>query len=183
MRRLTPLLALMVSLCVVGCQGDREVQQALLDLKNEHTLTLMGLTDQSEFLEKKLDHVREKLEVLDESDRMLSSEFALYARRPDEIKREILDDVGLRTVMIAEEQQQYFVDLTNRLDQHALRFDNQMVQATEATQKTLSEEDAFFRFVFTEQDSINRVFAARFENRPWYESVLAKWEDRAPVSN
>ena len=183
MRRLASLVALMLSFCVVGCQADRELQQSLLDLQNEHTLTLMHLTDQNEFLQKKLDHVRERLDALDNSNRMLSSEFAIYARRPDQIKREILDDVGLRTVMIAEEQEQYLADLTKRLEQQALRLENQMAGATEATQKTLSEDDTFFRFVFTEQDSVNRVFAARFENKPWYESVLAKWEERSPDPN
>jgi hypothetical protein len=45
-------------------------------------------------------------------------------------------------------------------------------------ERTLEAKDEFFRFVFSEQDSINMEFAARFESRPWYESVLGRWEER-----
>ena len=44
-------------------------------------------------------------------------------------------------------------------------------------EETLLEHASFVRFVTGEQDSINYIFAARFDSRPWYQSILGKWED------
>jgi hypothetical protein len=47
----------------------------------------------------------------------------------------------------------------------------------EEFKKKVDEHEEFVNFVTAQQDSINRVFATRLDSRPWYESILGKWED------
>jgi hypothetical protein len=57
------------------------------------------------------------------------------------------------------------------------RIDAGLQTKVDTMEQDLAQHVAFVNFVATEQDSINRVFATRFDSRPWYQSYMGKWED------
>jgi polyhydroxyalkanoate synthesis regulator phasin len=173
------LLVLLPLAALAGCQGaDRDLQQELLNLKNETTLQLELLSRHSEFLTEKTDMVEKRLDTLSDADRKLSHDVAVYTARPDQIRKEILDEVDSRGEMAAERQQRFGDDLTGRLDARGTELSNKASTTIAEFQSVLDHEHDFFKFVFTAQDSLNQVFANRFADRPWYESVLGRWEAR-----
>lgn len=174
MRRAVSLVAVLAGL--TGCAQDRQLQQDLLDYKNETTLTLMLLEDQNDFLMDKLDTVSEAVDAVDESDSRLQRNFSAYSRRPDEIKQEILDEVDTRAGVVEEQQERFAAESARKLDELDQSLDTHLSDAVAVMQASLDHEDSFFRFVFGLQDSVNLEFAQRFDRKPWYESVIGRWE-------
>ena len=43
--------------------------------------------------------------------------------------------------------------------------------------------DEFVRFVMTYQDTVNIAFASRFDQKPWYTSILGRWEQKKPTKH
>lgn len=174
-RRLHLLLLLPLA-AVAGCQGDRELQQELLNIKNETTLQLELLNRHGAFLTEKTDMVEQQVDALSDADRHLSREVAIYTARPDQIRREILNEVDTRGELAAERQEQFKDEIADRLDDRGRVLSEKTQNTIEQYQDALDRERAFVEFVFTQQDSMNRVFANRFADRPWYESILGTWE-------
>jgi hypothetical protein len=172
------LLLAPLILAVAGCQSSRETEQELVDLRNETTLQLLLLNRHGDFLSQKSDLVAERLRILEEADLELARNFDAYASRPDEVKEEVLGEVDSRGESMANQQQAFAAEIDQRLHDKERALDAKTKDAMAAIQAVLDYENAFFRFVFTEQDSLNLVFARRFEDRPWYESVLSRWEAR-----
>lgn len=176
---LTPLIA-----GVVGCQGNRELQQELLNLKNETSLQLELLNRHNDFLTRKTDLVEERVERLSSSDRQLTREVNIYGARPDQIKREILDEVDVRGQMAADQRTAFTQEFDDRLTDKSAYLSDKTRTTIAGFERALDHEDRFFRFVFAEQDSMNLEFVSRFQDRPWYESLLGRWEQQensAPV--
>lgn len=179
LRRLQ-LLALIVAMAgLTGCQArNRDLEQELVDIKNAARLNEMLLERQSEFLTNKVDLVTQQIDKLEEDNHRLSRDFSIYAARPEEVKHEVLTEVDVKTDQATKAQEDFRREFTQKLNQRAADLDAKSREAISDYMDTLNADDRFFRFVFTEQDSLNRIFAARFENRPWYESILGKWESQ-----
>jgi hypothetical protein len=175
-RRLRLLALLPFALGAAGCQGDRELQQELLNIKNETTLQLELLNRHSEFLVQKSEMVEGNLATLTDEDRRLSREVAIYTARPDQIRREILGEVDTRAEMATERRERFSRDIADRLDARGRALSEKTSQTIAKFQSALDHDRMFLTFVFAHQDSMNRVFANRFDDRPWYESVLGRWE-------
>lgn len=172
------LLFLIPLAAAVGCQGDRELQQELLNLKNESTLQLELLERHSAFLTEKTDMVEKQVDALADSDRRLSHDVAVYTARPDQIRKEILDEVDQRGELAAERRERFKEEILQRLDDRGDELTAKAQEAVDQYQAVLDRERAFIDFVFTQQDSMNQVYANRFADRPWYESILGTWEAR-----
>ena len=170
------LLGMTTALALTGCQANRELLEGLVELKNDSSLQLMLLDRHNQFLISKVEKVTRNLEALEAINARLSREFAVYTSRPDAIKRDILGDVSFRASEAAEKQRLFTEEFSDRLNKKETALNQILTQNIQSIQKTLDYEDEFFRFVFTMQDSINREFATRFDSRPWYQSLLGKWE-------
>ena len=170
------LLGTTVVLGLTGCQANRELQEGLVELKNITRLQLMLLDRHNEFLTQKLEKVALNLEALEATNAKLTREFAVYTARPDAIKREILEEVDFRAAEAAENQRFFTQAFAERLNNKEAALGQILTQSIQSMQNKLDYEDEFFRFVFSQQDSVNGEFANRFDSRPWYESLLGKWK-------
>jgi len=177
MRRLAAgALLLAAGALVGGCSGNRDLQEALIAYKNESKLQVALLQEQSRFLTEKGNTVGEKMEALTEDTETLAAEFSVYANRPGEIKREVYEYVSSESTAVADDQALFVEQTDQSLDRFGQDRNENLDSQIGAMQATLDYNADFVRFVFTAQDSINAVFAARFDSRPWYESVIGKWE-------
>lgn len=181
------LLVLGLTMVVGGCAQDRQLQQDMVDYKNESGLTLQLLIDQNGFLNSKIERVRGEVEDVVEADRRFQYNFNVYSRRPDEIKLEILEEVGVRAELNEEQQAEFSADYSLRLQELQNELNDRRNLKISEMQAILDHEDMFFRFVYTDQDSVNNEFATRFDKKPWYQSLLGGWEenqdDSEPDSN
>jgi len=169
---------LAATILATGCTGNRDLEEVLVDYKNETKLQLALLEAQSEFLTDKGNTVSDKMEALAEDTETLDAEFSIFANRPDEIKREVYQYVSEESTKVADDQMQF----VNQVDDSVRMFRetrNESLGAQLASmQASLDYHAEFIRFVFVYQDSVNELFAARFDSRPWYESLIGKWQSQ-----
>lgn len=159
-----------------GCTGNRDLEEQLVAYKNESKLQLALLEKQSAFLTEKGTTVGDKMDALTEDTETLSAEFSIYLNRPDEIKREVYAYVTEESTAVAQDQALFSQQMDESIDRFRRSRNETLDARLGAMQATLDYHAEFMRFVFTYQDSVNAVFAARFDSRPWYQSVIGKWE-------
>jgi cell division protein FtsB len=177
-RRLITLAILGVTLATTGCQKQREMEQELLDLSQKVPRQFQLLKQQNEFLNRKVNTLNEKVEELTKSNATLSEELATYANRPDEVKLEIISEVNSRLLAAAKDQTDFKARMEEKINAKFTEVDERMDEEFAEMQVTLTHHTEFVQFVATEQDSLNRVIANRIDSRPWYQSIIGKWEDR-----
>lgn len=167
-----------VAILFAGCGADREMQAELVNLKSSTKKQLDLLKQQNQFLNRKLNTVNEKVDELTELTTNLRAELSTYANRPEEVKLEIINEVNTRFAAIAKNQDEFKEQVQTAFQDQSKKINDDLATELEAMNKTLNKHTAFVQFVASEQDSINRVFANRFDSRPWYQSIIGKWEDR-----
>jgi hypothetical protein len=178
-RRVARAAFLCVSVLVVaGCQGNREMQQEVLNLRNTSRKQLDLLKRQNEFLNRKVDKLSEQVDALSVSTERVSADLAAYAARPEEIKVEIVGEVNTIREGMANAQVEFQTEVNRKLEERAKEVDSRIDTKFTEFANVLQKHTSFVQFVATEQDSINRVFAERFDSRPWYQSIIGKWEDQ-----
>ena len=167
-----------VAILFAGCGADREMQADLVNLKSSTKKQLDLLKQQNQFLNRKLNTVNEKVDELTSLTTNLRAELSTYANRPEEVKLEIINEVNTRFAAIAKNQDEFKEQVQTAFQDQSKKINDDLAAELEAMNKTLNKHTAFVQFVAAEQDSINRVFANRFDSRPWYQSIIGKWEDR-----
>ena len=180
MLRRTPLLGLVAVLCLplTGCQQIRQNQQDIVTLKNLVNRDLELLKRQNTFINRKVNKLQESVEEASEISQDLREELATYANRPEEVKLEIITEVNSRFAAFAKANADFQAEVTQLFQTQREQIDERLDTSLSEMEKTLNNHTAFVQFVAAEQDSINRVFANRFDSRPWYQSIIGKWEDR-----
>ena len=178
-RRLVSLVAVLgVGIALSGCQGNRQMQQDIVNLQNTTKKQLDLLKQQNEFLNRKMNTVNTNVATLTEKTDQLSAELSTYANRPEEVKLEIISEVNTRFEAIAAQNKEFQDEVNANFKGQQEQIDLKLQTQLDLMTKTLDKHTAFVNFVATEQDSINRVFANRFDSRPWYQSIIGKWDDR-----
>jgi hypothetical protein len=167
---------LAVAVLATGCTGNRDLEEVLVDYKNETKLQLALLEAQSEFLTDKGNSVSDKMEALTEDTETLDAEFSIYANRPAAIKREVYEYVSEESTQVAADQAQFVAHVEDSMRRFGDTRNESLRGQLAAMQANLDYHAEFMEFVFTYQDSVNAVFAARFDSRPWYESLIGKWQ-------
>ena len=94
------------------------------------------------------------------------------------MKLEIITEVNTRFQAVGRKQDDFIAQINTRFEQRSTTIEDNLDSEVVDMEKMLNQHTTFAWFVATEQDSINRVFANRFDSRPWYESIIGKWEDR-----
>lgn len=177
-RHLSFVLLASLLLGLTGCQQIRTNQADIVALKNTVNRDLELLKRQNTFMNRKLNKLQESVEEASEVSQDLRDELSTYANRPDEVRLEIINEVNTRFGAISTSNAQFKTEVTELLqkqsDETKARLDTSLAEM----EKTLNNHSAFVEFVATEQDSINRVFANRFDSRPWYQSIIGKWDDQ-----
>lgn len=179
LRRIPVLLGLSLSaLLLVGCQGDREMKAKVLTMEQRTGKQFNLLKQQNEFMNRKVNSLNEKVEELTERNSELSEELATYANRPDEVKLEIIQEVNTMRAAMATDMEMFKSQLTKSVDDRFTQMQERRDTEFADMRKTLNHHTEFVQFVAAEQDSINRLFANRIDSRPWYQSIIGKWEDK-----
>lgn len=181
-RRLLVLLPVL-ALATAGCQGDRELQQEMLNYKNDTRYQLEVLNRHDQFLKEKMAGTQDMLAKAEASDRELSRDFRSYSSRPDEIKKEIVEDAAQRADRFAAQEADFLREIDGKLDSADARLQENLDRAGNEIADRLNSEGEFFDYVMSAQDSVNQVFARRFDSRPWYESVLGKWSEKKSATS
>ncbi len=183
LRRLSSLaLAAILLVGLTGCQQIRTNQAEIIDLSNKVNTDLELLKKQNTFLNRKVNKLQDSVDEAVEVSTALREELSTYANRPDEVKLEIIDEVNSRFQAIARSNEDFKAEVTEMFSTQAQAVNNRLDTTLADMEKTLNNHSAFVQFVAAEQDSINRVFANRFDSRPWYQSIIGKWEDRERAS-
>ena len=177
-RRLLVIVAFAGLTALTGCQQTREMEAELINLKQKTNKQFTLLKQQNEFMNRKVNTLNEKVEDLTKMNGTLSEELATYANRPDEVKMEIIAEVNTRFASIAKAQEDFKNNLTKDVTEHNTKIEEKLETEFTDVRKVLENHTSFVQFVAAEQDSINRVFANRFDSRPWYQSIIGKWDDR-----
>jgi len=179
---MTKKLLVIAAVCgltaLTGCQQTREMQADLINLKQKSNKQFTLLKQQNEFMNRKVNTLNDKVEDLTKMNVTLSEELATYANRPDEVKIEIINEVNTRFAAIAKAQEDFKTNLTADVKAHNEKIETEMDAQFADMKKVLENHTSFVQFVAAEQDSINRVFANRFDSRPWYQSIIGKWDDK-----
>lgn len=178
LRRLVPSLACLGLLApLVGCTGTGALKEEFIAAQQENASQLGLLKKQNELLNRKLNDANEELNELLESSERISADFAEYINRPEEVKLEIIQEVNLRFSGITKNQETHETRVAAMIDTMFVHLADSTDTRIVETNKMLAQHATFVDFVATQQDSINRVFAMRFDSRPWYQSIIGKWED------
>lgn len=176
-RLVLPVAALVLAAAVSGCTGNQQLEAELHRFRDSSKSQLDLLKKQNELLNRKLNDMNETVDEFADTGDRLSTELATYVNRPEEVKLEIITEVNNRFGGIATGQEEFKEDINEMFEQETAAIKADVEQNVEEMQNTLTQHISFVQFVATQQDSINRVFANRFDSRPWYESVLGKWDD------
>lgn len=183
-RRLSSLaLAAFLLVGLTGCQQIRTNQAEIIELSNKVNHDLDLLKKQNTFLNRKVNKLQDSVEEASTVSKALREELSTYANRPDEVKLEIIEEVNSRFQAIGQSNEAFKAEVTEMFTTQAQNVNNRLDTTLAQMEKTLNNHTAFVQFVAAEQDSINRVFANRFDSRPWYQSIIGKWEDRERASN
>jgi DNA anti-recombination protein RmuC len=163
---------------LAGCQGNQELRAEMINVRDRAAAQMDRLKKQNELLNRKLNDMNEIVDDLQESNDRLAAELTNYATRPEEVKLEIITEVNTRFDAIAKSHDDFVAQVNEQFETKTAATETDLDEQLAAFEETLNEHSTFVHFVATEQDSINRVFANRFDSRPWYQSILGKWEDR-----
>jgi len=166
------------SLVFSGCAGDREMKEKVLTMELQSKSKFGLLKQQNEFMNRKVNTLNEKVEELLEANAVLTERLAEFANRPDEIKIEIITEVNTRFATISTAQKQFTERVTEDVDTRFNVMENKFDTQFKDMNAVLLHHTEFVQFVSTEQDSINALFAGRIDSRPWYQSIIGKWEDK-----
>ena len=178
-RRFVSLVAVLgVGVALSGCQGNRQMQQDIVNLQNTTKKQLDLLKQQNEFLNRKMNTVNTNVAALTQKTDDLSANLSTFANRPDEVKLEIISEVNTRFEAIAAQNKEFQGEVLANFSGQQEQIDKKLQTQIDLMTKTLDRHTEFVNFVASEQDSINRVFANRFDSRPWYQSIIGKWDDR-----
>jgi hypothetical protein len=172
-----PALGFGAALLAAGCSGSRDFEAELGTVRSTTRTQLDVLKKQNELLNRKLNDMNARVDEIQVSNERLSTDLTTYASRPDEIKIEILTEIQTTFQSLAARQQEFEANTDSLLATETRVIAESLEVKLADVDKSLAQHSAFVHFVSSEQDSINRVFANRFDSRPWYQSILGRWED------
>jgi DNA anti-recombination protein RmuC len=168
---------------LAGCQGNQELRAEMINVRDRAAAEMDRMKKQNELLNRKLNDMNETVGKLQESNDRLSTELTNYATRPEEVKLEIISEVNTRFSAMSENQKEFMTQINEQFETTTAAIESDLDTRLAAISDTLNDHSMFVHFIASQQDSINRVFANRFDSRPWYESILGKWEDMKKTQN
>jgi archaellum component FlaC len=178
MKRLRPVFLAGVSLLLLqsGC-SNKGPDPAFTKLQEQSTEQLVALKKHHEILNKKLNRINERVGKLQKSHEKFSQDLATYVARPDTMTMLIVTEVNKRFSSVLENQVSFVDTVSSAVKKRMSEMEGKATVQLDEFKKQVDEHDQFVHFVTAQQDSINRVFAVRLDSRPWYESILGKWDD------
>ena len=172
---------LLVLAALAGCSNDAEkIQAQVTTFKSELDPEMQLLTRHSKFLKKKAETIAAKVDKLEADQAQLVSVLYALTSHPEAVKRDMTALLEAQQDTMATFQRATLQEFGRFLDQRDAAVQQKLAAQSDSLNAELAKADEFVRFVFSYQDTVNHNVAARFDQKPWYTSILGRWEAQRP---
>jgi hypothetical protein len=171
------LLGVMV-IAVSGCNDTKKIEAMVASYKAEMDPQMQLMVRHSKFLQKKAETIAAKVEKLEAENAQMSQALAALTYEPQAAKRDILAYVDARADTLAMFQKNSLEEFGHFLNQRDVAVRQTLQAQDDSLKAALASADEFFRFVMSDQDTVNQAFAQRLDQKPWYNSILGRWEKK-----
>ncbi|HET9233923.1 MAG TPA: hypothetical protein VFP10_07280 [Candidatus Eisenbacteria bacterium] len=172
---------LLILAALAGCGNDvKKLETQVVNFKTELDPEMQLLTRHSKFLKKKAETIAAKVDKLEADQAQLTAQLYALTSAPAAVKHDILAVVESQSDSLAMFQSAALQEFGRFLDQRDAAVQQTLAAQAESLNAELAKADEFVRFVFSYQDTVNNNFASRFDQKPWYTSILGRWEAQRP---
>ncbi len=175
------ILALVSGLC--GCNDAKKLETQVTAFKAEMDPQIQLMVRHSKFLKKKADTIAAKVDKIEAEQAQLNQTLAALTAEPGAAKRDIIAFVDAKADTTARFQRASLAEFGRFLDQRDAEVQAILKAQDDSLRSALNKTDEFVRFVMTYQDTVNTAFASRFDQKPWYTSILGRWEQKKPTKH
>jgi hypothetical protein len=173
------LSGLALALLFGGCQKQTAIPAEQIEAYATESQKAMGeLEAKAKILERELDRTNARLDSLEAADENLNLDLTATYALPEQNKTKLLADVDNRAADILAEQNAIQANVTKQLDDADSSLTRYFRKESDQLHASLHEQDTFFRYFFTQQDSVNGEIAFRFDKKPWYTSIIGGWSKK-----
>lgn len=172
---------LLILAALAGCGNPAEKMQAqVTTFKSELDPEMQLLSRHSKFLKKKAETIAAKVDKLEADQAQIVSQLYALTSQPEAVKRDITALLEAQQDTLVRFQRATLQDFGRFLDQRDAAVQQRLAAQADSLNAELAKADEFVKFVFAYQDSVNHLFAGRFDQKPWYTSILGRWEAQHP---
>jgi ABC-type glycerol-3-phosphate transport system substrate-binding protein len=182
-RRLSSALMLVVLAALSGCNESKKLEGQVTRFKGEMDPQIQLMVRHSKFLKKKAETIAAKVDKIEAEQAQISATLASLTAAPGAAKRDILAFVDSKTDSLARFQKATLLELGTLLDERDAAIQKKLKAQDDSLKAGIAKTDEFVRFVMTNQDTVNQAFASRFDQKPWYTSILGRWEQKKPTKH
>ena len=167
-----------VTVALSGCNESKKMEVMVANYKAEMGPQMQLMVRHSKFLQKKAETIAAKVDKLQADNAQIAQTLAALTYEPQAAKRDILALVDAHADTLARSQKNSLEELGQFLNQRDVAVRQSLTTQEDSLKVALAAADEFFRFVMSDQDTVNQAFAQRFDQKPWYTSILGRWEQK-----
>jgi hypothetical protein len=182
-RRASSVLTLVLVAGLCGCNDTKKLETQVTSFKAEMDPQIQLMTRHSKFLRKKAETISGKVDKIEAEQAQLNQTLAALRSEPAAAKRDILAFVDAKSESTAEFQKASLQEFGRFLEERDAQVKATLKAQDDSLRAALGKTDEFVQFVTTYQDTVNLAFAQRFDQKPWYTSILNRWEQKKPTKH
>ena len=182
-RRISSLLMLVLVSGLCGCNDTKKLETQVTAFKAEMDPQIQLMTRHSKFLRKKAETISAKVDKIEADQAQINQTLAALSAAPGAAKRDILAFVDAKAETTARFQKSTLQEFGRFLDERDALVTQELKAQDDSLRAALAHTDEFVRFVMTYQDTVNTAFASRFDQKPWYTSILGRWDQKKPAKH
>jgi len=177
-RRIASALFLVVLAGVFGCNDSKKLASQVTAFKGEMDPQIQLMTRHSKFLRKKAETISAKVDKIEAEQAQINATLGALRAEPGNAKRDILAVVDAKAETTAQFQRAALNEFGKFLDDRDAKVRQTLKAQDDSLRAALAKTDEFIRFVMTNQDTVNQAIAGRFDQKPWYTSILGRWDQK-----
>ena len=174
-------LGLVAGLC--GCNEAKKLESQVTTFKSEMDPQIQLMVRHSKFLKKKAETIAAKVDKIEAEQAQINQTLAALRAEPGAAKRDIIALVESKADTMARFQKATLLDISALFAERDAVIQQKLKAQDDSLRAALARTDEFVRFVMTNQDTVNLAFASRFDQKPWYTSILGRWEQKKPTKH
>jgi hypothetical protein len=183
MRRGSYALFFVLLAALSGCNDSKRLESQVTGFKTEMDPQIQLMVRHSKFLKKKAETIAAKVDKIEAEQAQLHATLGALTSEPGAAKRDILAVVDAKTESTSQFQSATLREFGKFLEQRDALVRQTLEAQNDSLTAALAKTDEFVRFVMTYQDTVNQAFASRFDQKPWYTSILGRWEQKKPTKH
>jgi len=182
-RPLSLAIGLLSVAALLGCNESKKLEEQVTGFKSEMDPQIQLMTRHSKFLRKKAETIAAKVDKIEAEQAQMNQALGALTSEPGAAKRDVLGLVDAKADSTARFQKSALQEFSRFLDQRDAAIQATLKAQDDSLRAALGATDEFIRFVMTDQDTVNQAFAQRFDQKPWYTSILGRWEQKKPAKH